>query len=92
MPRRAPEGTTRFEPQTLSCRVFGCRWRFGADDRVLSWWCARGCPSGGEKAYPTAEQASRLAAALDREPGGPLGFLAVLGGTLHREPRERDRS
>ena len=33
-----------------------------------------------------------MAAAMDREPGGPLGFLAVLGGTLHREPRERDRS
>jgi hypothetical protein len=61
-------------------------------DRVLSWWCARGCPSGGENTYPTAEQASRMAAAMDREPRSPLGFLAVLGGTLHREPRQRDRS
>jgi hypothetical protein len=29
-----------------------------------------------------------MAASLDREPRGPAGFLAVLGGTLHRE---RDR-
>jgi hypothetical protein len=29
---------------------------------------------------------------MDREPSGPLGFLAVLGGTLHREPRQRDPS
>ena len=90
MRRRGPANTT-FAPQTLSCRVFGCRWRFGAEDRVLSWWCARGCPSGGEKTYATAEEASRMAAALDREPR-PMGFLAVLGGTVHREPRERDRS
>ena len=88
MPRRAPTGTTRFEPRTLTCRIFGCRWRFGAEDRVLSWWCARGCPSGGEKTYATAADAARMAAAMDREPRSPLGFLAVLGGTLHRE---RDR-
>jgi hypothetical protein len=92
VPRRAPTGTTRFAPQTLSCRVFGCRWRFGAEDRVLSWWCARGCPSGGEKTYDTAEQASRMAVAMDREPRSPLGFLAMLGGTLHREPRRPDDS
>ena len=29
-----------------------------------------------------------MADAMGREPGGPLGFLAALGGTLHRE---RDR-
>jgi MYXO-CTERM domain-containing protein len=33
-----------------------------------------------------------MADSLDREPRGPLGFLAVLGGTLHREPRRRGRS
>ena len=88
MRRRGPANTT-FAPQTLSCRVFGCRWRFGAEDRVLSWWCARGCPSGGEKRYATEEEASRMANAMGHEPGGPLGFLAVLGGTLHREPRQR---
>ena len=48
----------------------------------------RGCPSGGEKVYPSAEEASQMAAVLDREPR-PMGFLAVLGGTVHRE---RDRS
>jgi hypothetical protein len=90
VPRRAPSGTTTFAPQTLSCRVFGCRWRFGAEGRVLSWWCARGCPSGGEKTYESAEQAARMAAALDREPRGPAGVLAVFGGTLHREKRQRD--
>ncbi len=91
MPRRGPSRTT-FAPQTLTCRVFGCRWRFGADGPVLSWWCARGCPSGGEKPYATAEEASRMADAMGHEPGGPLGFLAVLGGTLHRERRGLDPS
>lgn len=85
MARSAPSGTTRFEPQTLSFRIFGCRWRFGAEGRVLSWWCARGCPSGGEKTYASAEDAARMAAVLDREPRSPANLLAVLGGTLHRE-------
>jgi hypothetical protein len=88
MPRRAPAGTTRIAPQTLSCRVFGCAWRFGAEDRVLTWWCERGCPSSGEKTYATAEEAARMAAVLDRQPRSPLGFLAMIGGTIHRE---RDR-
>lgn len=87
--RRGPSNTT-FAPETLTCRVFGCRWRFGAEGRVLSWWCARGCPSGGEKVYDTLAEADRMAAAMDHEPRGPLGFLAVIGGTLHREPRKRD--
>lgn len=91
MPKRGPSNTT-FAPQTLTCRVFGCRWRFGAEGAVLSWWCARGCPSGGEKAYATPEEANRMADSMDHEPSGPLGFLAVLGGTLHREPRQRDPS
>jgi hypothetical protein len=72
--------------------VFGCRRRFGADGPVLSWWCARGCSSGGEKTYASADEASRMAAVLDREPR-PLGFLAILGGTLHRDERpDRDRT
>jgi hypothetical protein len=89
VPRRGPSNT-RFAPQTLTCRVFGCRWRFGADGPVLSWWCARGCPSGGEKTYDSVEQANQMADVMGREPRAPLGFLAVLGGTLHREPRRRD--
>ena len=88
--RRGPS-STRFAPQTVTCRVFGCRWRFGADGPVLSWWCARGCPSGGEKTYPTVELANRMADAMDPEPRRPLGFLALLGGTQHREPRDRSK-
>jgi hypothetical protein len=91
MPRRAPSGTAKFALETLTCRIFGCRWRFGVEGRVLSWWCARGCPSGGEKTYESAEQASRMAAAMDHEPRGPANILAVLGGTLHRE-RQRPPS
>jgi hypothetical protein len=89
--RRSPSNTT-FAPQTLACRVFGCRWRFGAEGPELSWWCERGCPSGGRKVYESAQEAAAMAAAMDREPRSPLGFLAVLGGTVHREPRQRDRS
>ena len=55
----------------LGCR---CRWRFGADGPVLSWWCARGCPSGGEKTYPTVEQANRMADAMDPEPRTTAGL------------------
>src|SRR5215208_1158601 len=45
------------------------------DGRTLTWWCARGCPSHGEKTYATAGEANRMADSLDREPRGPLGFL-----------------
>ncbi len=83
MPRRGPSNTT-FAPQTLTCRVFGCRFRFAADDTTLRWWCDRGCPSGGEKAYARDEDARRMAAALDREPRSPARILALLGGTIHR--------
>jgi hypothetical protein len=86
MPRHGPSNTT-FAPQTLTCRVFGCRFRFGADDTTLRWWCDRGCPSGGEKAYARAEDARRMAAALDREPRSPANVLAAFGGTVHRERR-----
>jgi hypothetical protein len=86
MANRGPTGTT-FAPQTLSCRVFGCRFRFAAEGRTLEWWCQRGCPSGGTKEYPTEEQAAKMAAVLDREPRGPASILAMLGGTLHRERR-----
>lgn len=87
MPRRGPSHTT-FAPQTLTCRVLGCRFRFAAEEHVLHWWCQRGCPSGGTKAYPSEEQALRMAAALDREPRGPANILALLGGTMHRGRRE----
>jgi hypothetical protein len=84
MPRRGPSNTT-FAPQTLTCRIFGCRFRFAAEGATLSWWCARGCPSGGEKVYAGEEDARRMAAVLDREPRSPAAILALLGGTIHRE-------
>ncbi len=91
MRKRGPSSTT-FAPQTLTCRVFGCRWRFSAEEAELHWWCARGCPSGGAKTYASTEQASMMANAMNREPRGPANILAILGGTLHREPRQRDPS
>ena len=90
MARRGASGTT-FAPQTLACRLLGCHFRFGAEGRVLEWWCERGCPSGGRKEYATEADAARMAAVLDREPRSPVNLLAVLGGTLHREHRH-DRS
>jgi len=86
VPRRGPS-TTTFAPQTLTCRILGCRFRFGADERELRWWCQRGCPSGGSKTFPSAGAAQRMARALDREPRGPADILAMLGGTVHREKR-----
>jgi hypothetical protein len=87
--RRRVRGRTTFAPQTLTCRVFGCRFRFAADDHVLRWWCQRGCPSGGTKEYPSHEEAERMAATLDREPRGPAILLAGLGGTVHRDRSPR---
>src|SRR5918993_3723307 len=89
MPRRGPTNTT-FAPQTLTCRIFGCRFRFAAEGSTLRWWCDRGCPSGGEKAYAGEDDARRMAAVLDREPRSPANVLALLGGTIHRD-RNRDR-
>ena len=91
MPRRGPSNTT-FAPQTLSCRVFGCRFRFAAEDSVLHWWCQRGCPSGGTKRYASEAEAVRMAAALDREPRSPANILALLGGTIHRDKRQPPES
>ncbi|HZB77142.1 MAG TPA: hypothetical protein VE526_13015 [Solirubrobacteraceae bacterium] len=90
MRRRGPTNTT-FAPQTFACRVMGCRFRFGAEGRTMRWWCQRGCPSGGEKTYASEDEARRMAAVLDREPRSPANLLAVLGGTVHREPRDGDR-
>ncbi len=84
MPKHGPAGTT-FAPQTFTCRILGCRFRFAAEGTTLTWWCQRGCPSGGRKDYPTPEQAHRMAVALDPEPRGPANILAMLGGTQHRD-------
>ena len=84
MPRRGPTNTP-FAPQTLTCRIFGCRFRFAAEGSTLRWSCDRGCPSGGEKAYAGEDDARRMAAVLDREPRSPANVLALLGGTIHRD-------
>ncbi|HET7120814.1 MAG TPA: hypothetical protein VFI17_06140, partial [Solirubrobacterales bacterium] len=51
----------------LACRVFGHRYRFGADGETMRWDCVRGCGACGSKRYATPEHASRYAAAFDRE-------------------------
>lgn len=69
------------------CRLLGCRWDFAADGSTLYWACRR-CARHGERRYAEEAAARRMAAALNRgAPGPPLGLLAALGGTLHREPR-----
>lgn len=69
------------------CRFFGCRWDFGAEGSTLRWRCAR-CGSARSREYADPESAQRMAAALNRGgPRPPTGFLAALGGTLHRGDR-----
>jgi hypothetical protein len=62
------------------CGVFGHRYRFAARGRTMSWNCERSCGAGGSKEYPTPEQATRYAAALDREDSQDLGRRAPLVG------------
>lgn len=66
----------------IACSVFGHRYRFSADGPQLTWTCERGCGAGGEKSYPTAEQAQRYAAAFDRRDNDDLGRRAPLLGLL----------
>ncbi|MDN5750483.1 MAG: hypothetical protein L0H64_18560 [Pseudonocardia sp.] len=49
---------------------------------MLIWRCARGCGAGGSKRYPSAADASRYAAAFDREDSDDLGRRAPLIGLL----------
>jgi hypothetical protein len=60
----------------LRCRLLGHRLRFTSEGETMRWTCRRGCGAGGEKVYATAEQASRYAAAFDREDRGDLGRRA----------------
>ncbi|EHR51254.1 hypothetical protein SacmaDRAFT_3018 [Saccharomonospora marina XMU15] len=46
----------------------------------MTWACERGCPVGGSKTYASAEQASRYAAAFDRQDSEDLGRRAPLLG------------
>jgi hypothetical protein len=67
----------------LRCRALGHRYRFSSEGQTMRWACQRCGAVGGEKRYPTAEQAARFARALDREdrdePGrrAPLGLLPL---------------
>ena len=44
----------------------------------MRWQCQRGCDAGGAKTLPTAADAQRYAAALDREDREDLGLHAPL--------------
>jgi hypothetical protein len=63
----------------LRCRVLGHRYRFTGEDRTVRWHCERGCGAGGSKRYRTAAEASRYAAAFDREDRADLGRRAPVG-------------
>ena len=79
----------------LSCRLLGHRFRFTSDGETMHWRCERGCGAGGQKRYPTAEDALRYARALDREDRDDLGrrapFVGLLPLRLLRAARERRR-
>jgi hypothetical protein len=62
--------------------MLGHRFRFTSEGETLRWACARGCGAGGEKRYPTAEDAARYARAFDREDREELGRRAPLVGLL----------
>ena len=64
----------------LACRLLGHRYRFSADGPVLTWTCQRGCGASAEKSYASADEARRMAAALDREDRDDLGRRAPLLG------------
>ncbi len=77
----------------LSCRVFGHRYGFRAEGRVMVWECERGCGAGGSKEYRTAEQALRYATAFDRRDSDDLGrrapFIGLFPLRLWRWMRDR---
>jgi hypothetical protein len=62
--------------------MLGHRFRFTSEGETVRWACARGCGAGGEKRYPTAEDAARYARAFDREDREELGRRAPLVGLL----------
>jgi hypothetical protein len=64
------------------CRISGHRFRFTADGATMTWHCARNCGAGGTKRYPSAADAARYAAGLDREDRVDLGRRAPLVGLL----------
>jgi hypothetical protein len=62
----------------LRCRILGHRYRFSSEGTTMTWTCERGCGAGGSKRYPTADHASRYAAAFDREDRDDVGRRAPL--------------
>ena len=64
----------------------------------MRWTCERGCDAGGAKEYANAEEASRYAAAFDREDRSELGRRAPLLGmfplrlwwTLRKKHEEKE--
>lgn len=66
----------------LSCRLFGHRYRFGAEGATMRWSCERVCGGGGEKEYPTEAEARRFAPAFDYDERGSTGRRAPLFGLL----------
>jgi hypothetical protein len=64
----------------LACRLLGHRYRFRAEGETMRWECQRGCGAGGSKRYDTAGEATRYAAAFDREDRDDLGHRAPLVG------------
>jgi hypothetical protein len=63
-----------------TCDLLGHRFRFTSEGNVMRWECVRGCGAGGEKRYPTADDAARYARAFDREDREDLGRRAPLIG------------
>jgi hypothetical protein len=62
----------------LRCRLAGHRFRFTSDGATMRWECQRGCGAGGSKEYASAADATRYAAAFDREDRQDLGRRAPL--------------
>jgi hypothetical protein len=73
----------------LACRLLGHRPRFSASGRTLSWRCERDCGAGGSKDYPTAADACRYAAALDRPDSEDIGRRPLLSLLPLRFARRR---
>lgn len=79
----------------LACRVLGHRIRFGVDGTTMRWACERCGGAGGEKTYPTADEAARYATAFDRRDSARAGehpTLSTLPLWIVRRLRGRRRA
>ncbi|WP_182359982.1 hypothetical protein [Tomitella gaofuii] len=64
----------------IACHVFGHRYRFSAQGRVMAWDCQRCGRPGGTKMYDSEQSALVYATAFDREDSADLGRRAPLLG------------